>query len=330
MIRVKSFDATGVAPNGRLFAGDLNAIQDAAAGLSDFTQTIDTSALRVGDSTIQFIKHAPSESRITAALRTDGIVRGLGGLFAGTFTTAQRDAITAGLRPFGLLILNTTTGQLEINLGSDAVPTWRPVGGGAWTTGDYKISTQNADHADPAGGFWRLCDGTAFPAGDTAIISAVGANRPDARGRDLVMKGTHADISGLLATDGLAVGSRRPRHKHTLVNPVVNSHAHGGGNHYHGGGTGWMNHNNPHSHAVPRVVQSLPEGYGVPYSFVGYSEWDHGTSATDINHTHNIGAEAVISAEAPGTNSGSVGPQTGSEPTDSPAFIVPGNLFIHT
>ena len=329
MIRVKSFDATGVAPNGRLFAGDLNAIQDAAAGLSDFAQTVDVSALRVGDSGIQLIKHGPAEARLTAGFRTDGIARGLGGLFAGTFTTAQRDAIPLGSRPFGLLILNTNTAQLEINLGSDATPTWRPVGGGAWTTGDYKMSTQNSDHADPAGGNWRLCNGTALPGGDTALISAIGANRPDAQGRTLVMKGTHADISGLLASDGLAVGTRRPRHRHTFGNPVVNNHAHGGGNHYHGGGTGWMNHNNPHSHVVWRQTHHLSPGE-TPYSLGGYESFDWPTNAVDVNHTHNIGAEAVIAGEAPGTNSGTVGPQTGAEPVDAPAYLVPGNLFIHT
>lgn len=125
MIRVKNFNSTGVAPDGRLYAGDLLAIQDAAAGLSDFTQTIDLATLRVGDSGIQLLKFGAADARISAALRTDGILRGLGGLFAGTFTTAQRDAIAAGSRPTGLIIYNTTTARHEVNTGSDAVPNWQ-------------------------------------------------------------------------------------------------------------------------------------------------------------------------------------------------------------
>jgi microcystin-dependent protein len=102
----------------------LNAIQDAAAGLSDFTQTIDLATVRIGDGTIQLLKYGASEARLSAALRADGIVRGLGGIVPGQFTTAQRDAIPAGSRPYGLVIVNSSTNRLEINLGTDAVPVW--------------------------------------------------------------------------------------------------------------------------------------------------------------------------------------------------------------
>lgn len=67
--------------------------------------------------------------RITGALRTDGILRGLGGLYAGAYTTTQRDAIAAGSRPAGLAIFNTTTNRWEVNLGSDATPNWQPIAG---------------------------------------------------------------------------------------------------------------------------------------------------------------------------------------------------------
>lgn len=128
--RIKTFDATGVAPNGRLFAGDLNSIQDQYADLANFSQTVDLGTLRVGDSSLQLVKYGSGELRFTSALRTDGIVRALGGLYGGAFTTTQRDAIASGSRPYGLIILNTTTNQYEWNQGSDATPSWVAVASG--------------------------------------------------------------------------------------------------------------------------------------------------------------------------------------------------------
>jgi hypothetical protein len=43
-------------------------------------------------------------------------------------TTTQRDAIPLGQRPPGLTIWNTTTGQLEVNKGSDVTPVWSSPG----------------------------------------------------------------------------------------------------------------------------------------------------------------------------------------------------------
>jgi hypothetical protein len=42
-------------------------------------------------------------------------------------TAAQRDAIPAGRRPPGATIFDTTSGQLETNIGSDAAPVWLPL-----------------------------------------------------------------------------------------------------------------------------------------------------------------------------------------------------------
>lgn len=144
MIRVKTFDATAIAPNGVLYAGDLNAVQDAAAALTDFSQAISLGSVLIGDNTLQLFKYGAGEVRLTSALRTDGIVRALGGSFTGSFTTTQRDAIPAGSRPYGLAITNTTTNRLEWNSNTDASPTWRPVaadgGGSILVSGD--ISAQ--------------------------------------------------------------------------------------------------------------------------------------------------------------------------------------------
>lgn len=128
MQRVKSFDSTGVAPDGYLYAGDLNAIQDAAAALADLTQNLQAATLAVGESGLMVVRYGAGEARITGALRTDGILRGLGGLYAGQFTSAQRDAIAAGSRPYGIIIVNVDTNRLEWNSGTDASPNWQPVG----------------------------------------------------------------------------------------------------------------------------------------------------------------------------------------------------------
>lgn len=128
MNRLKTYDATGIAPNGKLFAGDMNALQDAVAALYDLAQAQGFSSAAIGEAGLILSRYAVGEARLSGALRADGIMRGLGGLFAGTFTTAQRDGITAGLRPYGLVILNSTTNRLEINLGTDPSPNWQPVG----------------------------------------------------------------------------------------------------------------------------------------------------------------------------------------------------------
>lgn len=130
MARFKTFNSTGVAPDGRLYAGDLNAIQDMKADLSNFSQAVDVAQVRFGESGLQMLRHGTLEARVTGAFRTDGIIRGLGGLVAPQFTTAQRDAIPLGYRPNGLIIHNTTLGRLEMNIGSDASPSWQGVGAG--------------------------------------------------------------------------------------------------------------------------------------------------------------------------------------------------------
>lgn len=127
MIRLFTKNATGVAPDGRWYAGDVNALQDAAAAINDLTQTLGVGTIQLGETGLQFIRFGAGEARISGALRTDGIIRALGGLFAATYTTTARDAIPAGFRPYGLVITNTTTNRLEWNKGTDAVPNWQPL-----------------------------------------------------------------------------------------------------------------------------------------------------------------------------------------------------------
>jgi len=125
MSRVKTFDATGIAPGGRLYAGDLNSIQDHYADAANFGQTVDVGTVRIGETGLQLSRFGAGEAQITGNLRISGISRPLGGTGLPQLTTAQRDAIALGSRPQGLCIFNTTTARLEINAGSDATPTWQ-------------------------------------------------------------------------------------------------------------------------------------------------------------------------------------------------------------
>lgn len=120
--------ADGSDPNGRWFAGDANALQDAVAALVDYTQNFGAGTVAIGDSGILIVKYGTGEARLTAKMRVDGILRALSGLVAGTFSTTARDAIGSGLAPYGLIVLNTTTNQYEWNQGTDGSRSWKPFG----------------------------------------------------------------------------------------------------------------------------------------------------------------------------------------------------------
>lgn len=235
MIRLFTKDSTGTAPNGRWYAGDINALQDAVAAITDFAQTLSLSVLRIGDGAIQLLKYGTGEARLTAALRTDGIVRALGGLYAGAFTTSARNAISAGSRPYGLVILNTTTNRYEWNAGSDATPSWQPLGldGAGGSTvgaqpGDLKMSALSS-----GGTGWLLCDGASYLRATYPALNAVLAadgykygsadsthfNVPDLRGR--VPVGRNAG-GGTFANLGVYGGEQT----HTLSSGEIPAHHH--------------------------------------------------------------------------------------------------------
>jgi microcystin-dependent protein len=81
-----------------------------------------------------------------------------------------------------------------------------------------------ASAASTKGGGWLLCDGSAVSRGTySALFAKIGTtygagdgvttfNVPDFRGRPPYGVGTHADVNALGKTDGLAVGSRTPKH----------------------------------------------------------------------------------------------------------------------
>jgi hypothetical protein len=131
MARVKTFDATGLDPGGRLYAGDLNAIQDAKADVSNYAQVVDVGTLRLGEAAIGLSRFGAGEANLSAALRLSGAVRAAQGVLPGPLTTAQRDALTSAQRPTGMAIFNSTTNSWEYNAGSATVPSWQPLVSGA-------------------------------------------------------------------------------------------------------------------------------------------------------------------------------------------------------
>lgn len=183
MSRVKTFDSTGLATAGRLYAGDLNAIQDQYADLFNLLQAFGVATIAIGESGLQLVRYGAGEARLSGHFRTDGIIRALGGFYAGAYTTTQRDAIAAGSRPFGLVILNTTTARLEINLGTDPSPAWQGLSaaisrGTLATRPGPAASNSNSWYfaTDDNGGTLYYSDGTVWTKVARGLTQALDAN----------------------------------------------------------------------------------------------------------------------------------------------------------
>lgn len=115
--------------NGVLYAGDLNAIQDAVPAASDFTQNIRVRSIIIGEDGLQLYWYGPGEAALSGDLRIFGILRALGGMLAGAFNTAQRGAIASTRAPKSLIIYDSDNDQYLYNKGSDASRNWQPLGG---------------------------------------------------------------------------------------------------------------------------------------------------------------------------------------------------------
>lgn len=143
-----------------------------------------------------------------------------------------------------------------------------------WDTGDVKETAKAvAAGSEPAG--WLLCDGRAVSRSTyAALYAALGGatsphgqgdgsttfNLPDYQGRLLVGRGTHAEVLTVGLNDGLVVGSRKLKHRHSKGSLSVNN----GGDTQVGGGNGggasagmWFRTDNPgtstgfvHSHGL--------------------------------------------------------------------------------
>jgi microcystin-dependent protein len=284
--RVKNFESTGIAPNGRLYAGDLNAIQDQYADLSNFAQTIDLANLRIGETALQLVRYGVAEARLSGSMRIDGIFRPLGGQVLVPLSQAQRDALTEAQRPYGLLILNTTYNRLEWNSGPAASPAWTTIVQGTLPDPEaVGVIEMFGGETAPAG--YLLCDGAAISRTTfAALFSIVGTrfgagdggstfNLPDFRGRMGVGKNTaNGDHASLGNNDGTSLAQRRTKHRHTV-------------------------NDSGHSHFGHAQAQSpyLPQSgnYGTEWEYDGQT----GSAYTGIT----------------------VGPQTGYEPIDGASFL---------
>lgn len=181
-----------------------------------------------------------------------------------------------------------------------------------YDVGDLKTTARSYTvGTEPTG--WLICDGReatpSYPALRAALIAdgspygtANGNPRiPDYQGRVLVGKGTHAEVDSLADNDGLAVGSRKIKHKHSRGTFAVTDtgHTHTQGSEgYLGSGSGFSS---------PANVAVTGLSYGV------------GQAAQVRNSTGN--------ASAVNTYSGEIGDTTG--PSEGPAYQV-GIIMIKT
>lgn len=204
----------------------------------------------------------------------------------------------------GVLYMKTTgitlsTGWLDLATASGATAAIPP-----------GVITTFGGATAPAG--WLICDGTAILRSVYSLLfTAIGTNYgsgdgtttfnlPDLQGRvavGLAGAGGHVDVSRLGNSDGSALAGRRPRHRHSVVNPAISVSDPG------------------HSHTF-----AIHESGANP----GFPDATDQPSQVSTNSTSS--STTGISASASG---GTVGPQTGSEPTDAPAYVVV-NYIIKT
>jgi hypothetical protein len=130
MNRLKTYDATGIAPNGRLYAGDLNLLQDTVAALQDYAQALAVGSLAIGAADTTLTHFGAQEMAVSGLMRVLGIFRAQSGLLSGSYTTTARDAIVSP--PYGLVILNSTLNTYQWNSGTPSVPVWTGLGGGGF------------------------------------------------------------------------------------------------------------------------------------------------------------------------------------------------------
>jgi len=166
---------------------------------------------------------------------------------------------------------------------------------------------------------WLLCDGSAvsrstysdlFNVIGTTYGSGDGSttfNLPDLRGRFAVGLGTHVDVDALNDNDGVAVGSRRPKHAHTF-----SLSGNSGGGHSH---SVTINSVGGHTHNITGTSGSFGVISG-PGSTV-YASGSKSTSSAG-SHSHSLGSIGTAGGGSH-TVTGTIG-QSGID--DTPAYIV--------
>jgi microcystin-dependent protein len=224
----------------------------------------------------------------------------------------------------GLLHRSTDTGEISLDTGS------------AWLTlvqgSDLRLALpgdlRHTFRGSAASG-WLFLDGTTVSRTTYANLFALFGTTyntggeagtdfrlPDCRGRILVAKGTHADVDTLGDNDGLAVGSRRPKHTHTVA-----AHNHGAAT---GGTAPATDSQGAHTHTLPFS--------GGPSSSFAVDQGGGGTNlsvatgvgAPDGGHGHGFSAPTGSS----GAHTHTVASHTHSISNDTPATDAQGAAYL--
>jgi microcystin-dependent protein len=209
--RVKTFDSTGVAPSGRIYAGDLNAIQDHYADIYNLAQACGVVSLAIGEAGLILSRYGAGIAGLSGTFRATAAVNAVGGFQVnGTALASTHLSDSAGLAR-----LTDVAGVMP----SGAI-------------------VQFAGTAAPAG--WLLCQGQSLLRTDyNALFTAIGTTYgavdgthftlPDMRGRVPVGKSAAGTFVNLAATGGEEL--------HTLALSEIPAHSHSGSTSAVGAGT---------------------------------------------------------------------------------------------
>lgn len=158
-------------------------------------------------------------------------------------------------------------------------------------------------------------------------------NVPDLQGRIPVGRGTHPDVDTLNDNEGMALGARRPRHKHTVVQPTISvpviSHGLTLPNHKHALTDPGHKHASPGSANIATFNSGnseIPSGDGPINRSL---DTDTKTTGITVENPSTLPAiPGAITSSAPTASGGTVGPQTGNEPTDGAAFLTVNFIIV--
>ncbi len=232
----------------------------------------------------------PRPTGTPEVLHGDGSPEGL--VFAGQGSIFLRRDVAGGAQ-----LYQKTTG-IQLNTGWAAIVTSEPTGSilayaGTNAPSGYLLCDGSAVSRTTYSVLFTLI-GTTYGAGDGSTTF----NVPDLRGRAAVgyaASGGHADVSALANNEGVALASRRPKHDHTITRTANVTLSDPG-----------------HNHELRNT-----QGSGSMAS----------EGARDNGYYYEPSSPPQISVNTTGISVAqqpafSVGPQTGAEPNDAPAYLV--------